>query len=131
MKLIIVLLQIFLLLPIFSFSIQSNYSYIFSFGDSFTDTGNLVVLYGGLATATPGVWIVKPPYGMTFFGRPNGRASDGRLSIDFIGSQLQFTCSKQASKHMAELCLGDRLTANLMKLHSDDDDAESESDVCS
>ena len=50
------------------------------------DTGNLVVLYGGLATATPGVWIVKPPYGMTFFGRPNGRASDGRLAIDFIGN---------------------------------------------
>jgi hypothetical protein len=62
---------------------QANYTSIFSFGDSYTDTGNLVILYGG--PATPGVWIAKPPYGMTFFAHPTGRASDGRLAIDFIG----------------------------------------------
>ncbi|CAO2186200.1 unnamed protein product [Urochloa humidicola] len=89
MKLILVCLQIFLLLPSFSISIQSNYTSIFSFGDSYTDTGNLVILYGGL-TATPGVLIAKPPYGMTFFGQPNGRASDGRLAIDFIAEALGF-----------------------------------------
>ncbi|KAF8670572.1 hypothetical protein HU200_050598 [Digitaria exilis] len=88
MKLILVLFQIVLLLPSLSFSIPSNYTSIFSFGDSYTDTGNLVTLYGGLATTTPNVWIAKPPYGMTFFGHPNGRASDGRLAIDFIAEAL-------------------------------------------
>ncbi|CAL4959005.1 unnamed protein product [Urochloa decumbens] len=87
MKLILFFLQIFLLLPSFSFSILANYTSIFSFGDSYIDTGNLVILNGGL-TATPGALIAKPPYGMTFFGRPNGRASDGRLAIDFIAEAL-------------------------------------------
>ncbi|CAO2199576.1 unnamed protein product [Urochloa humidicola] len=84
---VLFLLQILLLFPSFSFSIQTNYTSIFSFGDSYIDTGNLVILYGGL-TATPGPLIAKPPYGMTTFGRPNGRASDGRLSIDFIAEAL-------------------------------------------
>ncbi|CAL4952398.1 unnamed protein product [Urochloa decumbens] len=87
MKLVLFFLRILLLFPSFSFSIQTNYTSIFSFGDSYIDTGNLVILYGGL-TATPGVLIAKPPYGMTFFGRPNGRASDGRLAIDFIAEAL-------------------------------------------
>ncbi|CAO2161587.1 unnamed protein product [Urochloa humidicola] len=87
MKLIVFFLQIFLLLTSFSLSIQTNYTSIFSFGDSYIDTGNLVILYGGL-TATPGAMIAKPPYGMTFFGHPNGRASDGRLAIDFIAEAL-------------------------------------------
>nr|CAB3471730.1 unnamed protein product [Digitaria exilis] len=88
MKLILVFLQIVLLLPSFSFSIRTNYTSIFSFGDSYIDTGNLVILYGGLATTAPDALITKPPYGMTFFGRPNGRASDGRLIIDFIAEAL-------------------------------------------
>ncbi|CAL4952353.1 unnamed protein product [Urochloa decumbens] len=84
---LLLLLQIFLLLPSLSSSIRTNYTSIFSFGDSYTDTGNLVILYGGL-TATPGVLIAKPPYGMTFFGQPSGRASDGRLAIDFMAEAL-------------------------------------------
>ncbi|CAO2209431.1 unnamed protein product [Urochloa humidicola] len=87
MKLIVSFLQIFLLLPSFSLSIRTNYTSIFSFGDSYIDTGNIVILYDGL-TGTPGVLIARPPYGMTFFGRPNGRASDGRLAIDFIAEAL-------------------------------------------
>jgi len=90
----------------------TNCSYIFSFGDSYTDTGNLLVLYGGLATATPGVWIAKPPYGMTFFGRPNGRASDGRLAIDFIAEALGLPllppslAAKQSSRRGANFAVG-------------------------
>lgn len=77
-------LQFFLLLcSCLCYSIQSNYTSILNFGDSYTDTGNLAILYGG--PASPDFLISKPPYGMTFFGYPTGRASDGRLAIDFIG----------------------------------------------
>lgn len=49
---------------------------IFNFGDSNTDTG--------------GFWAAFPaerlPYGMTYFERPSGRATDGRVIIDFLGN---------------------------------------------
>ncbi|GJN06451.1 hypothetical protein PR202_ga24180 [Eleusine coracana subsp. coracana] len=87
MRPVVLCLQIFLLLcSSFCNSIQSNYSSIFSFGDSYTDTGNLAILYGG--PASPDFLVSKPPYGMTFFGYPTGRASDGRLPIDFIAEAL-------------------------------------------
>ncbi|CAN6346267.1 unnamed protein product [Urochloa humidicola] len=63
---------------------------MFTFGDSYIDTGNFVIV----ATTTPivryyiPVWIDKLPYGMTFFGRPTGRTSDGRVIIDFIADKL-------------------------------------------
>ncbi|KAH7682378.1 GDSL lipase/esterase protein [Dioscorea alata] len=47
---------------------------IFNFGDSNSDTG--------------GFWAAFPaqtrPFGMTYFGKPAGRASDGRAVIDFL-----------------------------------------------
>ncbi|XP_010915609.2 GDSL esterase/lipase At5g45910 [Elaeis guineensis] len=61
----------------FSFSVPQPYTSIFNFGDSLSDTGNLLILN---ASAPIG----RLPYGMTFFGRPTGRFSDGRLIIDFI-----------------------------------------------
>ncbi|CAA2998092.1 GDSL esterase lipase At4g01130-like [Olea europaea subsp. europaea] len=51
---------------------------IFNFGDSNTDTG--------------GFWAAFPaerlPYGMTYFERPSGRATDGRVIIDFLAQGL-------------------------------------------
>jgi hypothetical protein len=49
---------------------------IFNFGDSNSDTGGLAA---SLQAPTP-------PYGETYFHRPNGRFSDGRLIVDFIGN---------------------------------------------
>ncbi|GMP57838.1 hypothetical protein CsSME_00021746 [Camellia sinensis var. sinensis] len=51
---------------------------IFSFGDSNSDTGSM-------SAAFPRV---PSPYGQTFFGKPSGRYSDGRLIIDFIAEKL-------------------------------------------
>ncbi|PKI76608.1 hypothetical protein CRG98_002917 [Punica granatum] len=51
---------------------------IFNFGDSNTDTG-------GFYAAFPGQ---NGPFGMTHFKRPSGRASDGRLIVDFLAQAL-------------------------------------------
>lgn len=54
-----------------------DFKAIFNFGDSNSDTG-------GFYAAFPAE---SGPYGMTYFNKPAGRASDGRLVIDFIGNQ--------------------------------------------
>ncbi|KAJ1685252.1 hypothetical protein LUZ63_016642 [Rhynchospora breviuscula] len=54
---------------------------IYSFGASYEDTGNLAIL-------SPTSNELKLPYGETFFHRPTGRASDGRLVIDRIATYL-------------------------------------------
>jgi phospholipase/lecithinase/hemolysin len=64
----------------------TRYDRVFSFGDSLTDTGNALHL-----SATAGGPASRPPYGETFFRRPTGRASDGRLVIDFLGEHHQPT----------------------------------------
>lgn len=55
---------------------KCDFEAIFNFGDSNSDTG--------------GFWAAFPaqsgPFGMTYFNRPTGRASDGRLIIDFLGN---------------------------------------------
>ncbi|KAG6527900.1 GDSL esterase/lipase At4g01130-like [Zingiber officinale] len=51
---------------------------IFNFGDSNSDTGGFWAAF----PAQPG------PFGMTYFKAPAGRASDGRLVIDFLASAL-------------------------------------------
>ncbi|KAG4940194.1 hypothetical protein JHK87_044065 [Glycine soja] len=63
--------------------VDSSYSLcdfeaIFNFGDSNSDTG-------GFHTSFP----AQPaPYGMTYFKKPVGRASDGRLIVDFLAQGL-------------------------------------------
>ncbi|KAK1693763.1 hypothetical protein QYE76_010460 [Lolium multiflorum] len=60
-----------------------RYEAIYSFGDSISDTGNLCV--GGCpAWLTTG----QSPYGETFFKRPTGRCSDGRVIIDFLAEHF-------------------------------------------
>ncbi|PQP98686.1 GDSL esterase/lipase [Prunus yedoensis var. nudiflora] len=51
---------------------------IYNFGDSNSDTGGLSATFFRLPS----------PYGNTFFGKPVGRISDGRLIIDFIAHKL-------------------------------------------
>jgi hypothetical protein len=53
---------------------------LFSFGDSITDNGNWMHY-----ARSPGA-VARPPYGETFFRRPNGRFCDGRIIIDHIGT---------------------------------------------
>ncbi|KAF7104373.1 hypothetical protein CFC21_105271 [Triticum aestivum] len=57
---------------------------IFSLGDSITDTGNFAYISRNSPPGPPSV----PPYGETYFHRPTGRASDGRLIIDFYAQAL-------------------------------------------
>ncbi|KAI8533582.1 hypothetical protein RHMOL_Rhmol10G0021300 [Rhododendron molle] len=52
---------------------------IFNFGDSNSDTGGISAAF----------FPKTDPFGETFFHRPAGRASDGRLIIDFIAERLK------------------------------------------
>nr|CAB3471662.1 unnamed protein product [Digitaria exilis] len=57
-----------------------HYDSIFSFGDSYTDTGNNPVAFAWYSVLNP---VTRPPYGTTFFGRPTGR-----LTVDFLAEGL-------------------------------------------
>ncbi|KAJ3701200.1 hypothetical protein LUZ61_004905 [Rhynchospora tenuis] len=56
------------------------FTHIFCFGDSISDTGNLLKAFGNHYHPAVG----SLPYGETYFGHPTGRYSDGRLILDFI-----------------------------------------------
>ncbi|KAK8589313.1 hypothetical protein V6N13_088165 [Hibiscus sabdariffa] len=55
--------------------VQFNYPAVFNFGDSNSDTGELVAALGD---------ILDSPYGQNYFKAPSGRFSDGRLILDFL-----------------------------------------------
>jgi phospholipase/lecithinase/hemolysin len=61
-----------------------NLESIISFGDSITDTGNLV----GLSDRNHLPVTAFLPYGETFFHHPTGRSCNGRIIIDFIAEFL-------------------------------------------
>ena len=63
--------------PVFGLK-RCNFPAIFNFGDSNSDTGGL----------SASLITIPPPYGETYFHKPAGRASDGRLMIDFMGMYL-------------------------------------------
>lgn len=58
-----------------SLSIILKYPTIINFGDSNSDTGNLI---------SAGIESVNPPYGQTYFNFPSGRYCDGRLIVDCL-----------------------------------------------
>ncbi|XP_015692992.1 GDSL esterase/lipase At5g45910-like [Oryza brachyantha] len=76
-------------------SASRYFTSIYSFGDSYVDAGNFVIM----ASSTVPVWYDKPPYGMTFFGHSTGRMSDGRVIVDFIAEEfgLPFLPPSQAN----------------------------------
>ncbi|XP_073038594.1 GDSL esterase/lipase At4g01130-like [Primulina eburnea] len=84
MKDIELLLQILVLFTALMGSLIQNtdakcdFEAIFNFGDSNSDTG-------GFWAAFPAQ---KPPNGMTYFKKPVGRATDGRVIIDFLAQAL-------------------------------------------
>ena len=65
-------------------AVAREYAAVFNFGDSLTDTGNAAIY-----PPTAGGTFTELPYGQTYFGRPSGRASDGRIITDFLGNQPQ------------------------------------------
>ncbi|KAG0499855.1 hypothetical protein HPP92_004546 [Vanilla planifolia] len=72
------LLLVSCIFPATSTTAPCNFPAIFNFGASSSDTGGLSAAF----------LQVKPPYGETFFGKPAGRYSDGRLIIDFIAESF-------------------------------------------
>lgn len=59
---------------------KGKYRALFNFGDSLADAGNLI------ANGVPEILATaRLPYGQTYFGKPTGRCSDGRLVIDHLG----------------------------------------------
>ncbi|KAL8499766.1 hypothetical protein ACS0TY_019657 [Phlomoides rotata] len=57
---------------------ECEFKAVFNFGDSNSDTGGYYAAFPAL----------HPPYGITYFKQPAGRASDGRLIIDFLAQSM-------------------------------------------
>ena len=60
-------------------SVEFSYPAVFNFGDSNSDTGDLV--------AGRGIQLA-PPYGQNYFNASSGRFCDGRLVVDFLSKFL-------------------------------------------
>ncbi|KAJ3683084.1 hypothetical protein LUZ60_013311 [Juncus effusus] len=71
-------ISIILTNPLNQVEAKCQFPAVFNFGDSNSDTG-------GFYAAFPAQ---QGPFGMTFFHYPSGRASDGRLVIDFLAQSF-------------------------------------------
>ncbi|XWS63739.1 hypothetical protein CRYUN_Cryun06bG0127500 [Craigia yunnanensis] len=74
-----VAISVVLVVSLLGSSYGFHFPAIYNLGDSNSDTGSVSATFGR----------VPPPYGESFFGRPSGRYSDGRLIIDFIADKLK------------------------------------------
>ncbi|XWS76928.1 hypothetical protein CRYUN_Cryun01aG0219200 [Craigia yunnanensis] len=76
--LVVLLVTMAMLKSCLSEDSKCEFKAIFNFGDSNSDTG--------------GFWAAFPaqsgPFGMTYFKKPSGRATDGRLIVDFLAEAL-------------------------------------------
>ncbi|KAK1302018.1 GDSL esterase/lipase [Acorus calamus] len=70
----------FFLCIFFYIGVSHSFPAIFNFGDSLSDTGNLIQINASTVVGH----IDRFPYGETYFKYPTGRFSDGRVIIDFI-----------------------------------------------
>ncbi|KAI7733964.1 hypothetical protein M8C21_031970 [Ambrosia artemisiifolia] len=82
----LLMLPFLMLLLTRNLQVNACYTSIISFGDSLADTGNLKQLSTKPNSQPP--HFLFPPYGETFFHKPTGRCSNGRLIIDFIAESL-------------------------------------------
>ncbi|XP_077210202.1 GDSL esterase/lipase At4g01130-like isoform X3 [Tasmannia lanceolata] len=89
---------------------------IFNFGDSNSDTGGFVAAFPPQSS----------PYGMTYFHRPAGRASDGRDAIDFLASTVLLPTTSLFVTGVSPFSLGIQLNqmkefkAKVLELQSKD-----------
>ncbi|KAJ8529254.1 hypothetical protein K7X08_036089 [Anisodus acutangulus] len=80
---------------------------IFNFGDSNTDTA-------GFWAAFPAQ---GPPHGMTYFKKPVGRATDGRVIVDFLGENGNLPSPDIFGKSLYTFYIGQNdFTGNLARL---------------
>ena len=81
------LVQLCTVNPVSSTSKTCRFPAIFAFGTSNTETGG----YGAIELFANVPFPLNPPYGETYFGRPSGRFSDGRIILDFIGISISIS----------------------------------------
>ncbi|XVE50627.1 hypothetical protein DITRI_Ditri01bG0178600 [Diplodiscus trichospermus] len=86
---LIIFIFLFVKITIVNSEVNGCFKSMFSFGDSVTDTGNLLHIVISASTKLPPS--AFPPNGRTFFHHPTGRCSDGRLVIDFLAEALGFS----------------------------------------
>lgn len=91
-------------------SIDFNYPAVFNFGDSNSDTGDL--LAAGIGD------ILDPPYGQTYFRKPSGRFCDGRLIIDFLSKHILLIQIKNLDQTRTHTHYSTLFVVNLMKCNS-------------